>query len=135
MKPLPIKSILRLFLLSSLLAAPLLQTGCVAIAAGAAAGASTMAYIRGELTANLNKPYGNVVKATERALKKLQFTTVSVNKDALNAVFIARTATDKRIEIRVTKTDEQTASAHVRVGIYGDEALSRTIIQHIEREL
>ncbi len=76
-----------------------------------------------------------MVKATERALKKLQFTTISVNKDALNAVFIARTATDKRIEIRVTKTDEQNASAHVRVGIFGDEALSRTIIQHIEREL
>lgn len=129
------KSILRLCLLSGLLATPLLQTGCVAIAAGAAAGASTMAYIRGELTAKFDKPYANVVKATERALKKLQFTTISVNKDALNAVIIARTATDKRIEIRVTKTDEQSASAHVRVGIFGDEALSRTIIQHIEREL
>lgn len=129
------KPLFRILVLSGLLSVTLLQTGCVAIAAGAAAGASTVAYLRGELTTPVDKPYGNVVKAVERAIAKLEFAKISTQKDALDTILLARTATDKRVEIRVTKADERTTTVRIRVGVFGDEALSRTILQHIQDAL
>lgn len=117
------------FLLSLL---PVL-TGCVLVAAGA--GAGTVAYVRGELNTNVGHDYGKVVDATRRALKDLEFARVSENKDALKAVFVSRTALDKKVEVTVTRQGDKSTQVQIRVGLFGDEQLSVAILDKIKSVL
>jgi hypothetical protein len=104
--------------------------GCIVMAVGAGAGA--VAYVRGELNATLDKDYNLVVKATAQALKELEFAKVSENKDALQAVFVARTALDKKVEIKLGNPGNKLTTIKIRVGIIGDEALSQAILAKIK---
>ena len=106
-------------------------SGCVAVVAGAA-GAGTVAYIRGELDAPLDTNYHQAVTAADRAIKQLQFALVSDKQDALTAVFTARTAEDKKVTIKVVKVGDQTSKVEIRVGWMGDERVSLTILDRIK---
>lgn len=112
----------------------LFQTGCLVAAAGAA-GAGTVAYIRGELSSTLDTPYENAVRAVNRGIQSLEFAKISENKDALTAIHISRTADDKKIEVKVTKITESTSRVQIRVGIFGNEQLSLTILDKIKEHL
>ncbi len=107
--------------------------GCIVAAAGAGAGA--VAYVRGELDANLNNDYNKVVDSTRRSIKDLEFALVSENKDALKAVFVARTALDKKVEITVENSGKRLAHIKIRVGLFGDESLSVSILDKIKAGL
>lgn len=110
------------------------QSGCLVVAAGAA-GAGTVAYIRGELEASLQGSYDNIVRAANQAVGQLQFARISENKDALTALLIARTADDKKIEIKITKISDSLSKVQIRVGIFGDEAISLAILDRIKANL
>ncbi|HVZ66236.1 MAG TPA: DUF3568 family protein [Lacunisphaera sp.] len=114
---------------SSLIVLP----GCIVAAAGAGAGA--VAYVRGELDANLNTDYSKVVESTRRSIKDLEFALVSENKDALKAVFVARTALDKKVEITVENSGKRLTHIKIRVGLFGDESLSVSILDKIKAGL
>ncbi len=111
-----------------------LLPGCLIVAAGAA-GASTVAYVRGDLTAPLTADYETAATASCRALDKLGFKIVQENRDALAADYVARTALDKKVQVRVTKVDDKTAQVRIRVGVFGDEQLSHAILDEIKRRL
>ena len=129
--PLPV---LRRVLAASLLAMSLVGlSGCLAVAAGAGAGA--YAYVRGDLEANLNYDYNRVVDSARNAIKELEFARVSENKDALKAVLVARTALDKKVEITVTYSAKKLTNIKIRVGIFGDEQLSLSILDKIKAGL
>lgn len=114
---------------SSLIVLP----GCIVAAAGAGAGA--VAYVRGELDANLNNDYNKVVDSTRRSIKDLEFALVSENKDALKAVFVARTALDKKVEITIENSGKRLTHIKIRVGLFGDESLSVSILDKIKAGL
>ncbi len=122
----------RLMLTAALLAASL--TGCVAVVAGAA-GAGTVAWVQGRLEAVLDVNYEKTVTAANLAIKQFQFAKISEKKDALTAILVARTAEDKKVEIKVVKVGDQSAKVQIRVGIFGDEALSLTILDKIKTNL
>ncbi len=122
----------RLMLAAALLAASL--TGCVAVVAGAA-GAGTVAWVRGELEATLDANYEKAATAANLAIEQLQFAKISEKKDALTAILIARTAEDRKVEIKVIKVGDQSAKVQIRVGVFGDEALSLTILDKIKTNL
>lgn len=110
------------------------QPGCLIVAAGAA-GASTVAYVRGDLMAPLDADYESAVKASRRALDKLEFKIIDEKRDALAADFVARTALDKKVQVRVTKQGEKVTQIRIRVGVFGDEALSMTVLNEIKQRL
>ena len=122
--------LLRITALLALAGALALNSGCVAVAVGAGAGA--VAYIRGELEATLEGSLGASVRATDRAISQLEFAKVSEKKDALSANFVARTAQDKRIEIVLTKVGASVTKVKIRVGVFGDEAVSLAILDKIK---
>lgn len=126
------KARLGLILAAATLAASL--TGCVAVVAGAA-GASTVAYVRGELDSPLNANYDTSVKAVNRAIKQLEFALIDEHHDALTAYFTARTAGDKKIEITVVKVSDDTSKVKIRIGFFGDQSLSMTILNKIKSNL
>jgi len=108
-------------------------SGCLAVAAGA--GASAVAYVRGDLETNLHTDYSGVVDAARNAINELEFAKVSENKDALKAVLVARTAMDKKVEITITNSGKKLTNIKIRVGLFGDEALSMSILDKIKSGL
>jgi hypothetical protein len=111
-----------------------LQSGCVAVVAAGAAGTG-VAWYNGRLESTLGGDYNRVLNATRAALSQLEFAKVSENKDALKAVFISRTAQDKKVEITLSKLTETTTKVEIRIGFFGDEPMSITVLEKIKGNL
>jgi hypothetical protein len=114
-----------------------LNSGCFLVAVGAAgaAGAGTVAYIRGELDASLAGKVEAVDTATNTALQQLQFAKISEGKSTVDASIVARTGQDKKIEIKLDRTADNLTRVRIRVGTFGDEALSRLTLDKIKSNL
>lgn len=110
-------------------------TGCVAVVVGVAAGAGTVAYVRGELETTLSAGYERSVEATNLAAQQLQFARVSERRDALQDTITLRTAGDRKVVIRINKIADYNSKVRIRVGVFGDEALSLTILEKIRANL
>jgi len=116
-------------------AALVLHSGCFALAVGAAGGAGAVAYVRGELDTSLPKSLEAVDAAANRAITQLQFAKVSENKDALKAEIIARTGLDKKVTICLDRSGDALTRVRVRVGLIGDETISRATLDKIRANL
>ena len=123
----------RLFVAVWLGASVAALSGCILAAAGAGAGA--VAYVRGELETNLESSYDQAVEATREGLADLEFAKVSENKDALKAVLIYRTAMDKRVEVTVTNSAKKLTNIKIRIGVFGDEQVSLSVLNKIKARL
>jgi DnaJ-class molecular chaperone len=125
---------LRLLALSLGLGLPcLFNSGCLVAAAGA--GASAVAYVRGELSSQVEKPQAKVFKASQAALDELKFVKISAREDALNAEILARNSEDKKIEIKLEKVSDNNTRIRIRVGVFGDERISQAVLEKIKAEL
>jgi len=124
-------SILAAGALLSVLAA---TSGCLAVAAGAGAGA-TVAYVRGDLDTTLDAGFAKSVRATEDALADLKYAKISENRDALQATLIYRNAADKKVELYLAKTTDAATKLKIRVGTFGDEALQQEILARVKGNL
>ena len=129
----PFPSFPRLLLAAILLLSLAGLSGCIAVAAGAGAGA--VAYAGRDLETNLNADYNKVVDSARKAIKELEFARVSENKDALKAVLIARTALDKKVDITITYSAKKLTNIKIRVGLFGDEQMSLSILDKIKSGL
>jgi hypothetical protein len=114
-----------------------LNSGCFLVAVGAAgaAGAGTVAYIRGELDASVGGGVDAVDKAVNTALQQLQFAKINEGKSTVDAAITARTGQDKKIEIKLNRTAENLTRIRIRVGTFGDESLSRLLLEKIKAGL
>ncbi len=117
-----------------LLAAAVGNSGCVAVVAGAGTGAA-VAYVRGQLEATIPHDFEPVVAATNRAIQQLQFAKVSEHKDTLVDTLIVRNAADKKIEIRLENSARDLTKVRIRIGVFGNEPLSITILDKIKSNL
>jgi hypothetical protein len=108
-------------------------SGCVLAPEGAKADAA--AYARGELEANLQSEYPEVVEATRAAVVDLGFPRLGENKDELKAVFVSRTPLDKKVEVTLTNSGKKLTNIKIRVGVFGDEELSMAILDRIKSRL
>ena len=103
------------------------------IGAGAAAGAGTVAYLSGELRATEEVGLDRGYQAAVSAMRDLQFHVTKSQKDALDGEIVARRADDTRIIVRLKKQTDQITEFRIRVGVFGDEALSRLIFEKIKK--
>lgn len=111
-----------------------LISGCVALVAGGA-GAGSVAYIRGDLQAHLEASLSRSVRATNRAIKSLKYIKISEATDKLTSKIVARNASDKKIEIKLDKVTKNTTSISIRVGFFGDEVISNSLLNEINKRL
>lgn len=109
------------------------QTGCVAVAVGAGAGA--VAYIRGELSGDVAYGMKRTLAASNEAVQELGFAKVSERSDALTGTIVARTADDKKVEIRLERLTDTTTKVKIRVGVFGDQAISMQVWDRIKEGL
>jgi len=122
-----------IFTLSLLVFLPLVS-GCMLLVAGGA-GAGSVAYIKGDLNANLEASLKRSVTVTNRAVRSLRYAKVSEATDAYSSHIIARTASDKKIEITLKKATKRTTHITIRVGMFGDEDVSNAILSEINKRL
>jgi hypothetical protein len=121
-------------LLASLLA---FVSGCALFVVGAAAGAGVAgyAYVNGEEKTTESASLNRTWNATLEAMKDLEFPVTSQTKDALEANLTARNASNANISIKLKNLSNTSTEIRIRVGTFGDEALSRTILNEINSRL
>ena len=128
------KEILRSFLIGLCL---LLQSGCAAVllTGGAAAGAGAVAYVRGELKSTEPAALDKAWAATLTAMSDLEFAVTTKEKDALSGRVIARGAGDKKIQVDLKSLGDRQTEIRIRVGLFGDETISRQVLGKIKNRL
>lgn len=124
----------RVLAASLLLGLLLTATGCVAVVAASAAGAG-VAWVRGALQTNLEHGMDATFKAANAAVRDMEFARVSDRKSGVDAQVVARTALDKRIEITLKRVSDRVTQVDIRVGVFGDEALSLALLEKIKANL
>ena len=109
-------------------------SGCAValVGAGAAAG---VGYVRGDLEAQMDESIDNVYNASLKALEELELAIISKDKNALGAKIISRTTEDKKIQIKLKRTENNITKLTIRIGLFGDETQSRVIYDTIKKNL
>lgn len=108
--------------------------GCLVVAA-AGAGAGTYAYISGELSSVEEAKLDRTWSATQAAIKDLQFTVKEQSKDALQARLVATQADNTDVKVTLESQGEKLTKIKIRIGVFGDEAKSRLILDKIKKGL
>lgn len=113
----------------------LFNSGCPAflIAAGGAGGIGTYAYIVGELKSSEEVSLNTAWNATQKAMKDLEFTITSKEKDAFDGQLIAKGAANKTIKIKLNRQSNMLTEIRIRVGTFGDTSLSLQILESIKK--
>ena len=115
-----------------------LCSGCAVLLVGAAAtgaGAAGVAYAKGDLEAVVDADPQTVMMAAEGAFETLFIKKVSTSSTAFDADIVGRTATDKKVKVRAEGAGKGASTVSVRVGTFGDEALSRKVYEEIKLRL
>lgn len=112
-------------------------SGCVVLAVGAAgaAGAGTVAYLRGELDTTLAGDVAALSGATTRALDELRIAKINEDRTAVDAAIRGRTGQDRKVDIRLNRATDNLTRVRIRVGVFGDEELSRLLLEKIKAKL
>lgn len=127
------------FLLSLLLlpvlpscAPPMMLAGPTIQAISAGAGA----YVNGEIQAAWTIPINSLWPAAQAAVRDLQFTVVRERlDDSRKGVIFVQDAVKRSIEINMTAVTPTVTRFTIRVGVFGDEAISRLIVKSLELEV
>lgn len=104
-------------------------------AAGTEVEAPFFSRVRGGVEVVFEHSLEDVTKAVSKSLDKMKFTKISVKSDVLVSVFVATTAEEKKIKIKVTKISAESSKINVQVGLVGDEAVTRALVDKIKSEL
>jgi hypothetical protein len=107
--------------------------GC--LVGAAAAGVAAAAYVNGDLEAHLDGTPERIVQASEAALKDMAVRVVSSDASGVDGKVVGRTALDKKVEITVRRETDTTSKISIRIDTFGDEELSRQILDKIRTKL
>lgn len=119
-------------MLALALTAPL--SGCF-LMLGAGAGVGGTVYVMGKLKEDITAPVGKVHEAARAALADLGLKVLEDKSDAMTAHLESEFADGKRVWIDVDKTTDTVSTLTIRVGLVGDEARSREILDKIKAHL
>ena len=123
----------RFLVVVGLLLSASLSIGCPAVLVGGAAGGGAMAYVRGELKTTEEVSLNRAWRASQMAMSDLEFTISNKEKDAFDARINASGAGGKAIDVALKKISPTRTEIGIRVGLFGDESLSRQILERIKR--
>jgi len=122
----------------ALLSIMICSGGCVWLAVGAAGagvGVGTYAYVRGELEAAYASGYQETWSATLATLQTLEIRKKSGSKDAFGGRIEAARADGTPVTIKVTPITPTSTSVKIRIGFFGNRAISEMIASEIEAKL
>jgi hypothetical protein len=111
------------------------QAGCVALVAGAAVGAGTVVYIKGNLEETINASVNKTHFAALAALKEMGMPIWKDNHDQMSANMKSRFADGKHVWVDIEAITDSSCKLQIRVGTFGDEYRSRQILEAIHRNI
>jgi hypothetical protein len=111
-----------------------MQAGCLAVAAAGAA-AGTVLYVRGELKGNVVATPQEAVAATEKAFADLGLAQASATASGLDGKVTGKTAEGTNVTVTIRREAENLTQIRIRVGVFGNEAYSRSILDKINANL
>lgn len=120
---------LALFLLSF----PL--TGCFGLLLVGGAGTSAVAFATGELRSTEATALAELDAACASAVDVLGYDEVETDRDADHIRWRARTASGDPVDIRLSARTEDSTELRIRIGVFGDEAKSRLVLEQIHQSL
>lgn len=122
---------------AGVLAGAALAAGCapLLLGAGAAAGAGAYAYVRGELQSAEEAPLGRAHAAAEGAMEDLQFAITESRLDGATAEVAAITSDDRKVRVKLERASGEVTRVAIRVGLFGDQALSLLVLQKMRDRL
>ncbi|MBS0186456.1 MAG: DUF3568 family protein [Planctomycetes bacterium] len=134
---------MRLFLATSCLsiAGVAALSGCVTpfdFAANAGLGvaqAGTSSFIQGTLQAAFDRPMDEVVDAARRTLVKLGYAITREDIGPHYAQLLSSQADGSSIVVKFKKSSDTVTGLSIRVGFWGDNAVSRLMLEGIQKEL
>ncbi len=112
-----------------------LSPGCGApfLAGGADTGA--IAFSTGELRSREPIALTELDAAVATAVDVLGYDEVETERDADRIRWRARTAAGDRVDIRLLAKGRDSTDLRIRIGVFGDEAKSRLVLEQIHQEL
>lgn len=110
------------------------STGCWFVV-GAAGGAAGAVYVMGQLKDRLDAPVAQVHDAAVAALKDLGLPIKEDKTDKLSAHVESEFADGQHVWITIEAEGEAASKITIRVGMVGDEAKSRKILDTLNQHL
>lgn len=110
------------------------QSGCLLVAAAAGTGA-TVAYVKGDVESTLDSTPDKVTEASKSALEEMDLRVIASSSSKVDGDVVARTAGDAKVHIVVKSQGEKTSHISIRVGVFGDQAMSNRILMKINEKL
>ena len=110
--------------------------GCIALLAGATAGAGTAVWLSGKLTQEFNATYEHTTNAAVEALKSLNLGVAKETKEGDVTQLRSSYSDGKEIWIDIRKTAEYSTKVEVRVGaVKPDKVAADKILKQIQKYL
>ena len=89
----------------------------------------------GTITATLPASPQEVTDAATQTIKAMDLILISSDATGVDGRVIARTARDDSVTIDVKATEEGGSNIDIRIGTFGNEAMSLTILDRIRQRL
>jgi hypothetical protein len=124
----------RFFLLISLASVVMASSGCFVLLAGAVGGAGTAVWLQSKLSQTVNGPVEQAVRGVKAGLKDLK---VAVSKETVESdvTQLRGDYEGKPYWVDIRKVTERSSKVEVRVGVPGDETLSRKFMDAILKRM
>jgi hypothetical protein len=109
-------------------------SGCgVLILGGAAVG--TVGYVSGDLEASVEGHFHQVVKAADQTIEEDSISVLSKDVSSYSVTYILKTPQNDKVDLKIIYATKNITNVTIRVGVFGDEPLSRRILKEIESRL
>lgn len=128
------RKFLAVAILASLTLSLMLLTGCLAAAAAGAAGAG-VAYAKGDTAGLVKAEPAEVMDAARAAFGEVGVFVTGTSVEPRKSQLRGRTAADQSVRVTVTTQEGGLNELSVRVGTFGDEALSAELYRRIVNRL
>ncbi|MGY8736644.1 MAG: DUF3568 family protein [bacterium] len=125
----------RAALLCALIGMVLAQGGCGALLLVGGAGTSAIAFATGELRVTEAASLTQVHDATRLAVETLRYADAEAVLTGDNVRWTATTAGGDPVDIRLYATGPEQTELRIRIGIFGNEARSRLVLEQIRQSL
>ncbi len=76
-----------------------------------------------------------ITNAAVNTIRELKLTLISSSWSTLDGEVVARTAQDKKVDIEIKGVGQNISKIEIRVGVWGDEAMSVRILDKIKAKL
>ena len=112
-----------------------LGTGCGALLLVGGAGTGAIAFATGELKSAEEHSLADLDRACRLAVDTLGYDNVETTYDKDRVRWQARTASGDPVDIHLAAKGTHRTQLRIRVGVFGDEARSRLVLEQIHQSL